>query len=291
MPRAIWSGVVSFGMVSIPVKLYTATEDKDISFNMLHKEDGVRIKQLRWCPEHEREVTWDEIVRGFEYAKDQYVILSDDDFEKLPLPSKKTVDLSAFVKAEEIDPVYYDRAYYLEPEETGLKPFALLMRALHEKNLVGVAKIAIRNKEKLCALRPMDGTLMLETLLYPDEIRVQKGAEVPEVKISDRELKMAYSLIDLMVDEFEPEQYKDGYREALQSIIDAKLEGEEIVAAPEPARGKVIDLMAALKASVDAAKERKAPAKRAATASSKRAAEPVAAKRVAAAAGRRRKVG
>jgi DNA end-binding protein Ku len=276
-------------MVSIPVKLYTATEDKDISFNLLHKEDGVRIKQLRWCPEHEREVPWDELVRGFEYAKEQYVILSDEDFEKLPLPSKKTVDLTAFVKAEEIDPVYYDRAYYLEPEETGLKPFALLMRALHEKNLVGVAKIAIRNKEKLCALRPMDGTLMLETLLYPDEIRVQQGTDVPDVKISDRELKMAYSLIDLMVDQFEPEQYKDGYREALQAIIDAKLEGQEIVAAPEPARGKVVDLMAALKASVDAAKDRKTPAKRPAAAS-KRAAEPVSARRAVAAGGRRRKV-
>src|SRR3990170_2528694 len=198
MPRSIWSGVISFGMVSIPVKLFAATESKDISFNLLHRECHSRLKQLRWCPVCEREVEWGEVVRGYEYARDQYVMVADDDFEKLPLPSKHAIELSAFVRAEEIDPLFYEKSYYLEPEETGVKPFALLMRALREKGLTAVAAIAIRNKEQLCALRPLDGTLVLETLLYPDELRVQKGAEVPEVPVSERELEMAFSLIDLL---------------------------------------------------------------------------------------------
>jgi DNA end-binding protein Ku len=254
MPRAIWSGVISFGMVSIPVKLYTATEDKDISFNLLHKECGTRLKQLRWCPYHERAVEWNEIARGYEYAKDEYVVMEDADFEKLPLPSKRAVELSAFVDAGQIDPIYYQRTYYLEPEEKGVKPYALLMRALKDKQLTGIAKIAIRNKEQLCALRPMDGTLVLETLLYPDEIR-EVPSELPETKVSEKELDMATALIDLLRDDFEPEKYKDEYREALSQVIDAKLEGPQ-VSAPTAARpAKIPDLMAALRASVEAAKK------------------------------------
>ena len=257
MPRSIWNGLISFGMVSIPVKLFTATESKDISFHLLHRECNSRLKQLRWCPVCEREVEWGEIVRGYEWAKDQHVIMTDEDFEKLPLASKRTIELSAFVKAEEIDPVYYEKSYYLEPDDVGLKPFALLMKALREKGLTAVAKIAIRNKERLCALRPMDGTLMLETLYYPDEIRVERGVELPEVQVSDRELEMASTLIDLLADAFEPEKYEDEYRQALMAIIEAKLQGEEFVEAPAAAPAKVTDLMAALKASVEAAKKRR----------------------------------
>ncbi|TMG01855.1 MAG: Ku protein [Chloroflexi bacterium] len=256
MPRSIWNGVISFGMVSIPVKLYTATQSKDISFHLLHKECNTRLQQLRWCPTHERAVEWSEVVRGYEYARDEHVILTEEDFEKLPLPSKQTVELSAFVKADEIDPVYYEKSYYLEPDAKGIKPFALLMTALREKGLTGIAKIAVRNKEQLCALRPMDGTLILETLFYPDEIRVEK-TELPDVTISDKELEMAYTLIDLLSEEFEPEKYKDEYRDALMKLIEAKLEGEELpeVAASGPA--KVTDIMSALRASVEAAKKRK----------------------------------
>jgi DNA end-binding protein Ku len=255
MPRSIWNGVISFGMVSIPVKLYTGTESKDISFHMLHKTDNARIKMQRFCPEDERTVEMSEIVRGYEYARDQYVILTEEDFEKLPLPSKHTIELAQFVEAEEIDPVYYEKTYYLEPDEKGVKPYSLLMRALKEKNLTAVAKIAIRNKERLCALRPMDGTLVLETLFYPDEIRVQKESDVPQVDVSDRELDMAFTLIELLHEPFEPERFRDEYREALQQLIDAKLDGEEIaVVTPQPT--KVTDLMSALKASVAAAKKR-----------------------------------
>jgi DNA end-binding protein Ku len=261
MPRSIWNGVISFGMVSIPVKLYTATEDKDISFNLLHKECGSKLKQLRWCPVHERAVEWAEISRGYEYEKGEYVTMEDSDFEKLPLPSKHTVELSAFVDASQIDPIYYQRTYYLEPEEKGVKPYALLMKALKDKNLTGVAKIAIRNKEQLAAVRPMDGTLVLETLFYPDEIR-ETPVELSntELKVSDKELKMAEALIDLLKDDFKPEEYKDEYRATLQTLIEAKLEGQEITA-PKAARpAKITDLMTALKASVEAAKKGSKPA-------------------------------
>ncbi|MEX0785041.1 MAG: Ku protein [Dehalococcoidia bacterium] len=257
MPRSIWKGAVSFGMVSIPVKLFGATENKDIAFRQLHEECGSRLKQQRWCPVCEREVEWGEVVRGYEYAKEQHVVLDEEDFEKLPLPSKHTIELSAFVNAQEIDPIYYEKSYYLEPEETGIKPFALLMRALKEKQLTAVAKVAIRNKEQLCALRPYNGTLMLETLFYPDEIRVQKDTDLPDVKVSDKELAMAASLIDLMEESFDPEKYHDEYRAAVTQVIEAKLAGQEIVEAPAPAMGKVIDLMSALKKSVEAAKGRK----------------------------------
>ncbi len=262
MPRSIWNGVISFGMVSIPVKLYTATESKDISFHLLHKECGTRLKQLRWCPLDERAVEWSEIARGYEYARDEHVVMTDEDFEKLPLPSKHTVDLTAFVKADEIDPIYYERTYYLEPDEKSVKPFALLVRALQEKGLTAIAKIAIRNKEQLCALRPVDGALVLETLYYPDEIR-EAPAEAPEVKVSEKELAMAFTLIDLLADSFEPEKYQDEYRAALMEVIEAKLEGQELAEAATPAPANVTDLMSALKASVEAQKKRRAEAEEA----------------------------
>ncbi|TMB98420.1 MAG: Ku protein [Chloroflexi bacterium] len=257
MPRSIWNGVISFGMVSIPVKLFTGTQDKDISFHLIHKEDNARIKMRRWCPLDEKFVEMDEIVRGYEYSREQYVILTEEDFEKLPLPSKHTIELSAFVDAEEIDPVFYEKSYYLEPDEAATKPYALLMRALKEKGLTAVAKIAIRNKERLCALRPMDGVLVLETLYYPDEIRIEKETGVPEVDVSKRELDMAFTLIDLLHEPFEPDKYKDQYREALMQVIEAKLEGEELAEVTAPAPARVTDLMSALKASVEAAKKRR----------------------------------
>jgi DNA end-binding protein Ku len=258
MPRSIWRGAISFGIVNIPVRLYTATQDKDLSFRMLHEKDNARIRFQRMCSVEEVEVPNDEIVRGYEYEKEHYVILTDEDFDQLPLPSKHTIELTAFVNAEEIDPVFYEKSYYLEPEENGLKPYALLMRALQDKGLTAVAKIAIRNKEQLCALRFMDGTLMLETLYYPDEIRVERGADVPDVKVTKQELAMASSLIDLLTEQFKPEEYQDTYREALMKLIDAKLEGQEVVEAETPEPTKVVDLMAALKASVEATKRQKA---------------------------------
>jgi DNA end-binding protein Ku len=257
MARAIWSGSIGFGMVSIPVKLFGATESKDISFNLLHAKCGTRLKQLRWCPTDEQEVPWSEIVRGYEYAKGQYVTLTDEDFEKLPLPSKHTIELSAFVKEDEIDPVFYEKSYHLAPDERGEKPYALLIRTLEKKGLTAIATITIRKKEQLCALRPKDGALMLETLFYPDEIRAEPEMDLANVKITDRELDMAFTLIDLLRKPFDPEEYKDNYREALSQLIEAKLEGRDVVQAPPSREGKVIDLADALRRSVEAAKKGK----------------------------------
>ena len=263
-PRSIWRGAISFGMVSIPVKLFTATESKDISFRQLHRDDNARIRQLRWCSVEDQEVPYDEIVRGYEYAKDRYVVLDEDDFEKLPLVSKHTIELTAFVNADEIDPIYYEKGYYLEADEAGLKPFALLIRALEEKGLTAIAQIAIRNKEQLCALRPFEGRILLETLHYPDELRIRGLEPAESVEASDAEMEMAFTLIEMLEQPFAPEQYSDEYRAALMTIIDAKLEGQEVVEAEEPATSKVIDLMSALKASVEATKARQedAPSKR-----------------------------
>lgn len=269
MPWSIWNGVISFGMVSIPVKLYTATESKDISFNQLHKDCGTRLKQLRWCPTHERAVEWDEVVRGYEYSKGEYVVVTEEDFAKLPLPSKQTVELTAFVRSEEIDPIFYEKTYYLEPEAKGVKPFTLLARALREKGLTGLAKIAIRNKEQLCALRPVDGAIVLETLYYPDEIR--EAPALPEVDVSEKELAMAFTLIDLLSEEFDPSKYRDEYREALMQVIRAKLEGQELREAAVPPPAKVTDIMTALRASVEAAKKRREAAQTGATVRGRRA--------------------
>ncbi|MCY4455803.1 MAG: Ku protein, partial [Chloroflexi bacterium] len=202
MPRPIWRGAISFGMVSIPVRLYTATETRDVSFRQLDREDHSRVRQLRWNMELDREVPYDQIVRGYEYAKDRYVVLENEDFDKLPLPSKRTIGIKAFVKLEEIDPVYHEKAYYLEPDEAGGKPFALLVRALEAKGLVAVAQVAIRNKERLCALRAPTGEendaghgggrILLETLYYPDEIRTAQLDPLDLEEVSEEELQMAF---------------------------------------------------------------------------------------------------
>ena len=257
MARPIWRGAISFGMVAIPVRLYTATQSKDIPFRQLHREDHSRVRQLRWNANLDREVPYDEIVRGYEYAKDRYVILEPEDFDNLPLPTKQTIAIKAFVQLEEIDPVFYERAYYLEPDETGAKPFALLLRALEAKGLTAIAQVAIRNKQRLCALRPgAEGRVLLETLYYPDEIRTAALDPFESAEVSDDELQMAFTLIEMLEAPFAPADYRDEYRDALMQLIEAKLEGQEIVEAEAPETAKVVDLMAALRASVEAAGKR-----------------------------------
>lgn len=255
MPRAIWSGSISFGMVTIPVKLYGATESKDIRFSLLHTTCGSKLQQKRWCLTDEVEVPWNETARGYEFSKGQYVMLTDEDFEKLPLPSKHTIDLSAFVQEQEIDPVFYERSYYLEPGERAEKPYALLFKALEEKKLSAMASITIRKKEQLCVLRAHQGTIMLETLYYPDEIRQERGIDLDQVKVSERELEMAFTLIELLKKPFDPSEYRDHYREALAELIEAKLDGKQVVTAPAARDPRVIDLAEALKRSVEAAKK------------------------------------
>jgi DNA end-binding protein Ku len=258
MARAIWSGSISFGMVTIPVKLFGATSSKDIRFHLVHATCGTKLEQRRWCPKDEVEVPWNETARAYEYAKGRYVTLTDEDFERLPLPSKHTIELSAFVEEREIDPIFYERTYYLEPEESGKKPYALLLKALNKKGLSAVATIAIRSKEQLCVLRPHEGTIMLETLYYPDEIRLERG-DLSDVKVSDRELEMAFTLIDIFRKPFDPSEYQDHYREALAQLIEAKLAGKEMEEEqPATREARVFDLADALKRSVEAARKGKA---------------------------------
>jgi DNA end-binding protein Ku len=256
-------------MVSIPVKLYGATESKDIRFHLLHAKDGTRLRQVRWCPTDEAEVPWNETARGYEYAKDQYVVLTDQDFENLPLPSKHTIDISAFVEEAEIDPVYFEKSYYLEPGERAQKPYALLLKALERKSLTAIATVTMRNKEQLCAIRAHNGVIMLETLFYPDEVRKNVDVDLESVRVSDKELEMAFTLIELLHKPFEPEEYHDHYREALEQLIEAKLEGKEVVTSPAEAETRVLDLADALRRSVEAARKggksrpaAKAPARR-----------------------------
>lgn len=259
MPRAIWSGTISFGMVSIPVGLYTATQSKDLSFNQLNRKTMARIKYQKVDAASEEVVPAEDIVKGYEVSKGNYVLMDESDFENLPVPSKKTITVDAFVDAEKVDPIYYDSSYYLEPEELGQKPYALLYKALKEKGVCAVAKIAVRNKESLCLLRPTDKGIVLETLFYPDEIRAQTDLKLADAAVDERELNMAKSLVDLLYEDFSPEKYKDEYRAALLGRIEAKVAGQEVQAVAEPSGpAQVIDLMEALKQSLEAAKLKKA---------------------------------
>src|SRR2546421_5961212 len=202
-PRAIWSGTISFGMVSIPVRLYTATESHDVHFHLLHKADGVRLKNVRWCPKHEKAISWEDTERGYEYAKGKYVPISEDDLEHLPVKTVHTVEISDFVKLEDVDPIYYDKAYYLAPEETGVKAFALLREALEETGRAAAAKVAIRDKESLCLVRPYAGVLSMETMLYANGIRSAKDLEADGAKVSPKELQMAVSLVENLSNTFD----------------------------------------------------------------------------------------
>lgn len=255
MPRALWKGAVSFGMVSIPIKLYTATEEKDISFNQLHKKDHERIRYQRYCPADDEVVELGDIVKGYEISPGEYVVLENEDFEKVPVDTTHTIEITDFVPASQIDPIYYQKTYYLEPEKVGAKPFALLREVLKDSELVAVAKVTLRQKEQLATLRLYNNTIALETMFYSDEIRSTEEFDVPaDGKVGERELKMAKSLVEMLTGDFEPEKYQDNYREALLELIEQKAEGQEISRPAAPAVSKVTDLMEALRASVENAR-------------------------------------
>jgi DNA end-binding protein Ku len=268
--RAIWNGAITFGLVTMPVKLFSATENKSISFHQIHKKCKSRIQEKRWCPVCDKEVSWDEIEKGFEYTKGKYVIVTKEDLDHLPLPSKDTIVIQAFVKLEEIDPIYFDKSYYLQTDEKVSRPFNLLIKALEEKEMVAIGTFAIRDKERLCCLRPLGNNLIVETLLYPDEIRIDLNANTSKLKVPPQEMNMVSKLIDMMAQDFDPEMYKDNYREALQQIIDSKVEGHNIDKQQKPApKGQLLDLMTALKRSVERAETGKAKTTRPARRSTK----------------------
>jgi len=252
MARAIWKGAISFGLVTIPIRVHTAVEEKSFKFNQLHEKDQGRIKYKRTCSVDGEEVPFDEIVRGYEYEKDHYVVLTDDDIDR-GLSNVRTIDILKFVDSSEIDPIYWQRSYYLAPDGTpGLKAYKLLSKALKDDDRVAVAKVAFRDKEHLATLRVRDGVFVLETMYWPDEIRDAEFEELDEdVKIASQELQMAKSLIDNMTGEFDPDEFKDEYREKLEALVSKKVEGEEIAVVEETGTAKVLDLIEALKASVE----------------------------------------
>jgi DNA end-binding protein Ku len=257
--RTMWKGAISFGLVTIPVRMYGATEEKGIKFNQLHAPDGGRIRYKRSCSIDGEEVSWDEIVKGFEYEKDHYVIVTDEELESLPVQSARAIEIDRFVDSSEIDPIYFQRSYYLAPEPAGVKAYHLLREAMSDQDKVAVAKVAFRDKEHLSVLRLRDGVFVLETMYWPDEIRTPAFEELDEeVEVRPQEVKMARSLIESLTDEFDPRQYKDEYRTALEDLIQRKVQGQEITYTEAPEPSKVVDLMEALRASVEAAKAGKA---------------------------------
>ena len=297
--RSIWKGAISFGLVTIPVKLYSATQARDVTFHQVHAEDGGRIKYKRTCSIDGEEVPYSDIAKGYELPNGQTVVLTDEDFAELPLTSSRTIDVLEFVEQSQVDPIYFEKSYYLEPEKTGTRPYVLLRDALEESGRVAVVKVALRSREALATLRVRDGVFVLETMLWPDEVREPEFSFLDEdIEVRPQELAMASSLIDTLAGEFDPSKYTDSYREALEALIDAKVEGHEVVAptTAAPTSGTVVDLMAALRASVEAARSGRtgggassdtssdddAPAKKTAKAPAKKAAAKAPAKKAAA---------
>lgn len=261
--RSMWKGAISFGLVTIPVKLYAATEARDLRFNLLHEPCRTPIQYRKFCPNCDREVESGEIVKGYEFERGRYVTLSDEDFESIPLAAKRTIEIVGFVRLAEIDPVYYDKTYYLEPAEGGAKAYALLRHAMEVAGRVAVARVVIRSRESLAALRVFQGgVIAMETMHFPDEVRSVAGLTgiaAPELK--PQEIEMATGLIESLATEFAPERFENEYRNALLELIQAKVAGTPPdVAAPVPEQGRVVDLMEALRASIQAAEGQRSAA-------------------------------
>jgi DNA end-binding protein Ku len=253
----MWRGAISFGMVAIPVRMYVATESKSVSFRLLCPNDHTPIKNKRWCEVEQKELAWNEVVRGYEVAKDEFVVIDDTDLDNMPLPTAHTVEILEFVPDAEIDAgLYVKGAYYLEPESVGVKPYYLLKKALEEAGKVAIGKIALRDREHLCRIALHDKGIVLNTLHWPDEIRDMGELSLPEesVEIRKAELAMARMLIENLSAEFDPTRYHDEYREAVMQVVQAKVEHREVERPAEVEPPKVMDLMAALKASVEASK-------------------------------------
>jgi len=260
--RSIWKGSISFGLVNIAVKLYSATEEKDVAFHQVHREDGGRIRYKRVCSVCGEEVAYNDIAKGYELPDGEIVVLTDDDLAELPLTTSREIDVLQFVPLEQVDPIYFSKSYYLEPDPKATKAYVLLRDTLEDSGKVAIVKVALRRREALATLRVREGVLTMETMLWPDEIREPAFGfldESPDVR--KQELAMAASLVESLSGDFDPSAYTDQYREAVESLIDAKVEGRDLVPTPESeveGGGKVVDLVAALQASIDAAKRGRA---------------------------------
>ena len=278
MARAMWKGAIQFGLVTIPVKLYLATEsDYTIRFNMLHEKDHSRIQMKTWCPVDEEIISRADTVKGYEYSPGEYVVITDEDLEKVPLKTVRSIEIEQFTKSDDEEAAntrFVKQAYYVEPDKIGRKPFYLLRSVLQEEGLKAICKVVIKDREALAALDPFAETMLLTTLHWPDEIRSTGELDLPDedFEFKPAELAMARQLVSAMTGEFNPAEYKDEYRDALMGVIESKIEGHE-VKAPEPVEegGKLVDLMAALEASVNAAKAARAADKPVSVAEAKKA--------------------
>lgn len=251
MASSVWSGYLTFGLISMPVRLFSGARGNSISFHMLHRTDNTRIKQQLWCPHDERVVERSEIVKGFEYRKGEYVIIEPEEIKKIEPKTAKAMEILEFVKSSEVDPIYFESSYYLVPEEAGRRPYALLCQALEETEYVAIAKLTMHNREYTVFLRPYNGGMMLHTMYYKEEVRELEGFGRPDVELKDAEVKVAHQLIEALAGEFEPEKYHDTFEENLKTLIKARLEGKEVTEVEKPRKpAPVVDLMAALKESL-----------------------------------------
>lgn len=255
MAATVWKGHLTFGLVSLPIKLFTAARAETISFNQLHRTDHSRVKQKLFCAAEDVELSRSDIVKGYEYEKDRYVVVDDEEIKKMAPKSAKVMEILEFVKEAEVDPVFYEKSYYMAPEEAGEKPYSLLLEALKRSGFVALARIAMHSREHIVILRPSGAGITLHTMYFEDEIRKSESYNSETSGVSDKELNMAMMLVEALAAKFEPGKYKDSYRENLRAMIDAKVAGQEVVAPAEAQQMKVIDIMDALKASLAALKK------------------------------------
>ena len=261
MAASVWSGYLTFGLISIPVRLFSGARSSGISFNMLHRDDLTRVKQQLYCPADNRVVERSEIVKGYEYRKNEYIVVEPEEIKKIEPKTAKNMEILEFVKATEVDPVYFESSYYMMPEEAGRRPYALLTKALEESEYVGIAKLTMHNREYTVFLRPHEGGLMLHTMYYEEEVRKVEGFGAPDVELKDAEVKVAHQLIEALATEWEPEKFKDDFQENLKNLIQTKLEGGTIAEVEKPKKlAPVVDLMAALKQSLAQMEGKKKPA-------------------------------
>ena len=255
MASTVWKGHLTFGLVSLPIKLFTAARAESISFNQLHKHDNSRVRQVLYCQAEDKPIERSEIVKGYEYEKDRYIVVDDEDIKNAAPKTAKVMEILEFVKASEVDPVYFESSYYVSPDEAGEKPYALLFDALRRTGYVGVAKVAMHNREHIVILRPGPKGIVLHTMYYAHEVRGVEEFRTDLSLVRDKEVELATGLIEALAAAFEPDKYKDSYRDNLLTMIEAKKEGREVVAISAPQPAKVVDILEALKASLEAARK------------------------------------
>ncbi len=261
MASSVWSGYLTFGLISMPVRLFSGARSSGISFNMLHRDDLSRLKQQYVCLADGKVVERSEIVKGYEYRKDEYVVVDPEEIKKIEPKTAKTMEILEFVKSSEVDPVYFESSYYMLPEEAGRRPYALLTKAMEESEFVAIAKLTMHNREYTVFLRPHEGGMMLHTMYYAEEVRKVEGFGAPEVELKDAEVKVAHQLIEALATEWDPEKFHDTFQDNLKNLIQTKLEGGKIAEVEKPKKlAPVVDLMSALKASLAEMEGKKKPA-------------------------------